>query len=200
MPDDHYLAFKLMMSKIPKGKIEDQAVSSKVEEALIKIWPLLDGASEEGMYAAKLRGRMESIEWTPPILTFVIERHGAVVMGSIYGALHHWEVNVEDLTASLNQRRKRLVGKRQPTLKVQPLVQEIVELIKNCQEDERLKWAHGNHRVQIQIGKIIPDNVVAQTLQGRRRRFSKLLEETLAEMRWQKLPSPHHTYEKGVDG
>ena len=77
MPDDHYLAFKLLMSKIPEGKIEDQAVSSEIETALIKIWPLLAGASEEGMDAAKLRGRMESIEWTPPILTFVIERHGA---------------------------------------------------------------------------------------------------------------------------
>ena len=66
MPDDHYLAFKLLMSKIPEGKIEDQAVSSTVETALIKIWPLLGGAGEERMYAAKLRGRMENIEWTPP--------------------------------------------------------------------------------------------------------------------------------------
>ncbi len=77
-------------------------------------------------------------------------------------------------------------------------MKEIVELIKKCQEDDRLKWAKGNQRVQIQIGKIIPDDVAPQTFQGRRRRFSKLLEETLAEMGWQKVTGPHHTYEKAV--
>ena len=50
----------------------------------------------------------------------------------------------------------------------------------------------------VQIGKIIPDDVAPQTLQGRRKRFSKLLEETLAEMGWQKVTGPHHTYEKAV--
>ncbi len=198
MSDDNWLAFKQLMSKIPEGKIEDRAVSSKVEAALIKIWPMLDGGTEEEMDAAKLRDRMESIEWTSPILRFVIERHGAVVMGSVYGQLHHWEVNVEDLTASLTPGSQRVVRQKQPPLKVEPLVKEIVELIKKCQEDDRLKWAKGNQRVQIQIGKIIPDDVGPQTLQGRRRRFSKLLEETLAEIGWQKVTGPHHTYEKAV--
>ncbi len=64
------------------------------------------------------------------------------------------------------------------------------------QEDDRLKWAKGNQRVQIQIGKIIPDDVAQQTLQGRRKRFSKLLKETLAEVGWEKMTGPHHTYEK----
>ncbi len=64
------------------------------------------------------------------------------------------------------------------------------------QEDDRLKWAKGNQRVQIQIGKIIPDEAAKDTVQGRRRRFSKLLKETLAEMGWEKVTGPHHTYEK----
>ncbi len=198
MSDNNCLAFKQLMSKIPEGKIEDRVVSSKVEAALIKIWPMLDGGSEEGLDAAKLRDRMESIEWTSPILTFVVERHGATVMGSVYADLQDWQVNVAECTATLAEGKKRLLGAKQPPLKVEPLVKEIVELIAKRQEDDRLKWAKGNQRVQIQIGKIIPDDVAPQTLQGRRRRFSKLLEETLAEMGWQKVTGPHHTYEKAV--
>ncbi len=196
MSDNNCLAFKQLMSKIPEGKIEDRVVSSKVEAALNGVWHLLDTAQVGGMLPEKLLGRMEKIEWKPPILTFVVERHGATVMGSVYADLQDWQVNVAECTATLAEGKKRLLGAKQPPLKVEPLVTEIVELIAKCQEDDRLKWAKGNQRVQIQIGKIIPDDVAPQTLQGRRRRFSKLLEQTLAEMGWKKVTGPHHTYEK----
>ncbi len=196
MSDNNCLAFKQLMSKIPEGKIEDQAVSGEIETALYGVWHLLDTGQVGGMRPGKLLGRLERIEWQPPILTFVVERHGATVMGSVYAELQNWQVNVVECTATLGEGKKRLVGARQPPLKVEPLVMKIVELIAMCQEDDRLKWAKGKQRVQIQIGKIIPDDAAQQTLQGRRRRFSKLLEETLAEMGWKKVTGPHHTYEK----
>ena len=56
MPDDNCLALKQLMSKIPEGKIEDQAVSSEIEAALYGAWHSLDRAPVGGMRPDKLLG------------------------------------------------------------------------------------------------------------------------------------------------
>lgn len=197
MPDENYLSLVRLMANIPSGKIESNSdISSEIERTLYEVWSSLDGVGEGGMAPYKLLGRMESIVWAPPFLSFKIERHGGTVMGSVYGELQNWVVNVDGCTVRLDGVGKRLLGKRQPPLDVKPLVAEIVALIADGCEDDRLKWKNKNQRVQVQIGKIIPDNVIMQTLIGRRKRFSTRLQEALAQLGWQKVSGPHHTYEK----
>ena len=53
----------------------------KLERLLSEVWDDL-GGSDCGMAGHKLIGRMEHVEWNPPVLTFTIERHGGTVLGS----------------------------------------------------------------------------------------------------------------------
>lgn len=50
----------------------------------------------------KLIGRMESVTWTPPILTFRIERHSGTVNGSVYAEMQCWDVDCEQMSANYN--------------------------------------------------------------------------------------------------
>jgi hypothetical protein len=54
--------------------------------------------------------RAEDVAWTPPFLTFTLERHGGTVNGSSRAELHHWEVNIETGVATIVK-----VGRRQLT-------------------------------------------------------------------------------------
>ena len=44
-------------------------------------WDRFDGSGEAAMAHYKL-DRMKNVRWDPPTLTFEVERHGAVAMGS----------------------------------------------------------------------------------------------------------------------
>ncbi len=200
MPDESNTAFQHLMSKIPAGKIEDDYLSSEIASALSEVWETLDGGLDEGMRGDKLGGRMEEIEWKPPLLTFVIERHGGTVKGSVNAELQTWAVNIEERTARVSGGGQRLVGDRQPRLDVGPLVTEIKELILAGKEDDRLKWQVPGRRVRVQIGKVIPRTGIAkQTLEGRRRRFREHLEKALARVGWKPVHGRHNTYEKILD-
>ena len=41
----------------------------------------VEGTHAQGMHAGKL-ARMEAVRWEPPLLSFIIERHGAMALGS----------------------------------------------------------------------------------------------------------------------
>jgi hypothetical protein len=74
------------------------------------------------MKAEKLYGRMESVLWEPPLLTFVIERHGSTIRGSTRAELQHWTVDVNQGTATLALGGHRQLYPAQPRLNIQPLV------------------------------------------------------------------------------
>ncbi len=46
------------------------------------------------MHAGKL-GRMEDVRWEPPVLSFRIERHGAMGVGSTRAELQNWRVDFD---------------------------------------------------------------------------------------------------------
>jgi hypothetical protein len=201
MPDENYFAFQHLMSKIPAGKIEDNKdLSSEIASALSRVWETLDGGVEGGMSGDKLHGRMEEIEWAPPLLTFAIERHGGTVKGSVYADLQTWTVDVEKSTARVSVSRGRLLSDRQPRFDVGPLVTEIKELILAGKEDDRLKWQVPGRRVRVQIGKVIPGTGIArQTFEGRRRRFREHLDKALADVGWNPVRGRYNTYENTPD-
>lgn len=75
---------------LPAGEVAtpDEQLALLLREA----WVSLAGGDETRMDASKLEGRMEKVTWTPPVLTFTIERHGETVMGSSRSRLYRWTV------------------------------------------------------------------------------------------------------------
>jgi hypothetical protein len=172
------------LASVQTGTISD---TMELESLLAACWGMLIGGGAEGMTSSKLFGRMEDITWDPPILSFVIERHGATALGSTRADLHRWEVNLESRFATCIQDGYRQVYARQPRLDVRPLAEEVAQLIINRQHDERLKW-NDDGSVRVHAGKIIPAAGVAkQTLTGRRKRLRKATKELLATAGWQEV-------------
>jgi hypothetical protein len=42
---------------------------------------------------------MEDLEWNPPMLSFIIERHGAMVLGSTRAENQRWEIDMNKMEA-----------------------------------------------------------------------------------------------------
>jgi hypothetical protein len=60
------------LKQTPEGEISDTA---ELEGLLAECWDEFIG-DYEGMEPQKFHGRLEDVLWRPPILEFVIERHG----------------------------------------------------------------------------------------------------------------------------
>jgi len=167
----------------PEGEIADTA---ELEELLAECWDEFHG-DYGGMEPQKLFGRLEDVLWRPPMLEFVIERHGGTVMGSSRAKLQRWKVDIERRTVTVQPSGYRQVSPRQATLDVKPIAKEVAQLILNGKNDDRLKWHEGG-RVQVLIGRILPEgSSVRQTLIGRRKRLRSEIARQLAEQGWKQI-------------
>ncbi len=168
-----------------------------LERLLAACWGQFTGADSEGMNADKLIGRIGDACWDPPVLSFKIERHGGVVLGSVYAEVQSWHVDLEQLTASCTRAPGRLVRKRQDRLQLEPLVNRVTNAVEGRIDDECLKWL-SETRVRILVGRITPTNAAAkQTVAARRKRLAEGIEVALTPLGWRKVSgtSPH-TYER----
>jgi len=172
------------LSSVQPGPISEP---ENLETLLAKYWHCFKGSNEEGMADYKLLDRIESINWDPPILSFHIERHGGATLGSTRAELQHWEINVKDKTAESSVISHRQLKPMSPRWNAVPVAEEIVKLIIAHKEDERLKW-NKDGSVKVQIGKILPkESAVKATLEGRRKRLRKAIDERLIEAGWRKI-------------
>lgn len=172
------------LATVPQGKI---STTSELASLLFNHWEEFKGSDIESTEGYKLVGRMEEVYWSPPELTFKIERHGGTVMGSSRASLHKWTLNLENKTAECNTSGYRQLDKREPNLNVKKIAEEIFPIIINKKSDERLKW-YDDGTVRILIGKIIPtDSAVLQTVANRRKRFRKVMDELLDNSGWNKV-------------
>jgi hypothetical protein len=73
------IALREFLDSIESGPVAD---TSLLEGLLANCWDDLSQSSAAGMEAYELHHRMEHVRWQPPILFFVIERHGGTVLGS----------------------------------------------------------------------------------------------------------------------
>jgi len=182
------------LASVPPGLIED---IQSLESLLVDCWPDLDGSGGEGMYASKLRGRMESVKWNPPILSFEIERHGGAVMGSTRAALHEWKVDVQLGTAAVCP-TGRFRGLRPSSARwdAKAKADEIVRLILNGVDDSQLKWDRDKSRITIRLQGIVPYGGGQRTYEGRRKRLLAALGERIEHTEWSKVPNgSFHTFE-----
>jgi len=167
--------------EIGPGQISD---TDHLSQILQECWHEFRGADVESMAGYKLIGRMEGVEWNPPVLQFEIERHGRTVMGSSRADIHTWQIDINAKTAICEKTSYRQINPMSRRVNVRPLAEEVVQLILQHKTDERLKW-NKDGSVRVHIGKILPDySAVAQTLQGRRKRFRKEVENLLDDEGW----------------
>lgn len=176
-------ALKKYLQKMPAGTIDE---TTELERLLAQYWHQLEG-DHGGMEGYKLCGRMEDVSWSPPTITFTIERHGGTVLGSTRAELQHFRVDVEQKTIDCSKFGYRQIRSRQSPVDVGPIASEIARLILNAEQDDRLKW-HGDERVSVRIGEIFPHySAVQQTLTARRKRFRKALTEQLIVEGWKEV-------------
>ena len=157
-----------------------------LESLVIDSWDEFSGSSNGGMTVYKLTGRIENLYWEPPILSFIIERHGGLVLGSTRAEKQKWELNLDTRTADFSRDKSRTIKPRQKPLDVKPKAKEIFELIINKKDDECLKWKKDGS-VRILINRIYPErSAPKQTVEGRRKRFRVELERLLTAQGWEK--------------
>jgi len=114
---------------LPEGRITD----AKVKLLISHCWDLLEGSSDHSMNMFKVH-RAEDLMFNPPAtILFNIERHGQTVQGSIYASVQKWQINLIEGTATSNpfDEEKRIVGKRDAPLKVNPIAEKVVNDIVN---------------------------------------------------------------------
>lgn len=171
----HYL------DSCPIGRIHD---IEPLESLLAECWGEFAGSNDKRMTGGKLYGRMQEVDWDPPVLSFIIERHGGTVNGSTRAERQRWDLDILERTAYWTTAGYTQLYPRQPRLNVEPIAHDISRLIVGYKSDERLKW-HKDGRVRVLIGKILPErSAVKQTLNGRRRRLRKAITRYLDVAGW----------------
>jgi len=175
------------------GRLSD---ADELESLLCACWGELDGGSAEGTKAEKLAGRVEDLEWDPPLLRFKIERHGRTVRGSSRADMHAWSVDVDAGTASCSPGGWRQLKPAAARLDVVPLAREVAEVVSRGAEDEWLLW-RSPADVEVRVGLIVPaDGVAKQTVEGRRKRLKLALDEALRPGGWRRA-GPRPRYRRG---
>jgi hypothetical protein len=169
------------LSALPPG---DVSALGPIAALLQGCWNEFAGSGSERMHAGKL-GRMEGVRWHPPVLSFTIERHGAMSMGSSRAELQRWQVDLDHKTARCERSRSyRQALPRAGAVRIEPIAREVADSILAGRADERLKW-QGDETVRVLMIKIFPsDSGYLQTVTGRRKRLRAALETLLADAGW----------------
>ena len=181
------------MANLPPGPVED---TKTLEVLLAKEWHGLDGSSAGGMYASKIAGRCEQLQWNPPYVTFIVERHGGTVNGSTRGELQHWSVDVSARSAVIVKSGRRQLYPMSKRFDAAAAAKELVEAIASHRESASLKW-YPDGRVKVNAREVVPIGV-KQTTTERRARLRGELDAGLARCGWvsvspftyQQSPSP----------
>ena len=175
------------LAGLPPGDVTD---IKPLEAILARCWHCFTGGEIGRMAGSKLVGRMEQVSWQPPILSFVIERHGAAALGSARAELQYWAVDLEEQIATLTRTRLRQIRPPQAPIRraeMESLAEQIASLIEDRAADDRVKW-NADGTVHVIVFKLFPRGLGARaTVEGRWRRFANILETVLATRGWQAL-------------
>lgn len=100
-----------------------------VEDLLSRCWTRFSGSNATNMRPEKLSGRLEEIDWQPPVLAFMIIRHGAASRGSKRGERHRWVVDLSDSTAHCEEVGHRQLRPNAPSVDVAPLADMLAHAV-----------------------------------------------------------------------
>jgi hypothetical protein len=167
-------------------------ISDQLFRLVVASWDEFSGSAETGMDTWKiLRDEgPKDVTWSPPSLSFTIERHGATVLGSTRAEKQRWTLNLDKRTADHVQTGFRQLHPRAPRLDVGGLTDEVSKAV---QEGPRsasqlvsgsvVVWKSDDELV-IFHGKIVGGGY-QQTVSGRRRRFIADLKPKLRMIGWE---------------
>jgi len=172
------------------GAVSEEYVPA-VLKALEAAWPLFSGHGDQSTSAFKIH-RAESLTWTPPVLGFLLERHGGTVNGSSRAFLHYWQINLDTRQANIIKYGTRQLRAVARTLKVEPIAEKVADAIVNQREEEGIDRKSPS-LVHVKIGQIIPEGN-PQTTASRRKRFRIALTEALKPEGWDEVRP--NVYEK----
>ena len=160
------------LNRLEPGPVEEH---SHLERLLAEVWNDLR-CDYGGMAGDKLVGRMEDLQWNPPLLTFRIERHGGTILGSTRAEVQRWAVDLNRQTATCEHAGHRQLSPMAQRVDCGSLAGEIAGKIGSGEADDRLRWL-GDGRVRVEVGRIFPAHTgYKQTVQGRRRRLREALD------------------------
>jgi hypothetical protein len=186
-PDLHSLRDAL--DRVPPGQVSPQ-ILDKILGLLAKCWPSFVGSELSAMDARKLH-RAESLSWHAPVVSFIVERHGAIVQGSTRAELQGWQVNLETGSARCESNGYRQLSPKAKSLDVKPIARCVCTAAmqgpaSSCDlvRTGVLVWT-GEDELSVKHGVLIPDVSYRQTVQDRRRRFRKELEDQMNAIGWE---------------
>ncbi len=180
-----------LLGKLPLGPV---AAETQIEllKLLAECWSEFQGSADSKMAFWKI-GRDDgplNMVWTPPLLTFVIVRHGATVLGSSRGEKQQWKLNIEKKTAGHCTVGYVQLYPKAPPLKVKPIATKVVDVVKQGPESDSELISNGtivrkDDELIIFHTKLIPGNGNQMTISGRRKRFRNELTARMAEIGWE---------------
>jgi len=173
-------ALKAFLDQQAIGPLADTDELTSLLEAC---WHQFEGSGETKMEGWKLRRGIEDATWQPPYLEFLFVRHPAYVRGSKWGNLQRWCLDVEAVTAEVNEEGRRLLAPMGKRLNTKPIAESLANAIRSGQPDEQFKILPDGS-VQLNIAVIIPETN-KETTGGRRKRLRRELLEQLEPHGWQ---------------
>ena len=162
---------------------------------LTDCWDEIGGSDAESTTAEKLR-RIEELEWHPPEISFVIERHGGMGMGSARADLHRWSVDVDMKRAGCDPSAHRQLKPMDKPFRAKEAAEEIIAAMEEGQDDPRLKWLKGRIEVRVTLSKSIPDSGSKQTAQGRAKRLREELIRLAPAHGWKRVGNQGACFER----
>jgi hypothetical protein len=178
-------ALRGVVAECAAGPVPEELRPS-IERLLMDAWDGLIGSNIEGMAGRKVLARTERMVWQPPILSFVIERHGALVGGgSTRGELQRWQINTLTAETECSRTGHRQLRPASRPLKLTGIADDVVgAIVRHEANNPAVVWLSDN-RV-----RVIPSQIAElqsgfkQTVEGRRKRFIAAVDGRLAELGW----------------
>ena len=163
------------LGNIPPGPLKNET-EAQVLEMLSECWAEFDGSADSKMAYWKVErdDGPEDLEWVPPVLRFVIVRHGSAVLGSTRGEKQQWSLNLEKKRAihgTIGYVRLRPTA---PRLDVKPIAAKIYEAVRKGRNSDSDLISNGvlawnDDHIIIWHGKLIRADGYKMTVAGRRR-------------------------------
>ena len=176
---DTLLALRALLQALPPGLIQDKR---PVEDALEDAWEGLNNLGREGgMKAEKIGGRLEKLEWHPPMLSFQIERHAGTINWSSRAEMQRWQVDVEKGSREFVSSGHRQLQSMATRWDHKGPAKMLTAAIRSGQDHEGLRWQKNG---QVTINRKIMPTAVAQTTEGRVKRLAKAIGEELGDPSW----------------
>lgn len=174
-----------ILANTPPGEIVDLYGLDRI---LAEHWHNLNGSGDGGMEPYKLIGRMEDSQWNPPILSFIVERHGGTVCGSTRAELQHWKVDLDAGTAEITKTGHRQLEPMATRISIKGIADEIAQAILKGDDDKRFSIDEDNGDVVVNASTVFrTGSGFKRTVEGRRMRLCKYIADIVADHGWQKV-------------